>query len=91
MKNNEAAFVLSEYIRLSKPCNGLLNALQKAVTALEHSPEIPDDYDKIRGLECNVCHWRTLRKDAVLCDKCGSHDLGFVYRAEASDIGRVTP
>lgn len=35
------------------------------------------------GLECNVCHWRTLDITRTLCDSCGSFEL-----APVSDIGR---
>jgi hypothetical protein len=38
------------------------------------------------GLECNVCHWRTLDTTRTLCDSCGSFEL-----APVSDIGQVRP
>jgi hypothetical protein len=38
------------------------------------------------GLECNVCHWRTLDTTRTLCDSCGSFEL-----AAVSDIGQVKP
>jgi hypothetical protein len=38
------------------------------------------------GLECNVCHWRTLDTTRTLCDSCGSFEL-----APVSDIGQVKP
>jgi hypothetical protein len=39
--------------------------------------------DSPSGLECNVCHWRTLDTTRTLCDSCGSFEL-----APVSDIGR---
>jgi hypothetical protein len=35
--------------------------------------------DKDSGLECNVCHWRTLDTHRLLCDSCGGHELKPVY------------
>jgi hypothetical protein len=85
-----------------------IQALSKAITALEHQPEpqtevYPDAAsvvggkspitiyeaflkDSPSGLECNVCHWRTLDTTRTLCDSCGSFEL-----APVSDIGQVKP
>jgi hypothetical protein len=63
-------------------------ALAKAITALEHSPRIPEaselddvppEVAEVTGLECNVCHWRTLDTHRLLCDSCGGHELKPVY------------
>jgi hypothetical protein len=40
--NDNAAWVLKEYIRANSPCNGLLTALQMGIAALEHSAQLPE-------------------------------------------------
>jgi Zn finger protein HypA/HybF involved in hydrogenase expression len=93
--NDSAAFVLKEYIRTNSPCNGMLTALQMAVAALEHSPQIPESVTAppqvesidlgAYALACDSCQAITENKRAVLCPKCGAHELKPVY---TSDIGR---
>jgi uncharacterized paraquat-inducible protein A len=100
MRNTEAAWVLKEYIRTNSPCNGLLTALQMAVTALEQQPEpqtvepeiVPflEDLKALDGLgsyslSCDSCHTITSNKKALTCPRCGAHELKPVY---TSDIGR---
>jgi uncharacterized paraquat-inducible protein A len=101
MTNESASWVIKEYIRANSPCNGLLTALQMAVTALEHSPTIPEPQpqelppflkaaEPLLGLGsyslvCDSCHTITTDKKALTCPRCGAHELKPVYQ---SDIGR---
>jgi hypothetical protein len=100
VRNAEAAWVIREYIRTNSPCNGLLTALQMAVTALEQQPEpqtkepvqVPflEDLNAVQGigsysLTCDVCHTITTDKKALTCPRCGAHELKPVYK---SDIGQ---
>jgi uncharacterized paraquat-inducible protein A len=93
MTNDNAAWVIREYIRANSPCNGLLTALQMAATALEHSPQLPEpDPPAVESLDlgsycltCDACHTITSDKKALTCPRCGAHELKPVY---SSDIGR---
>jgi Zn finger protein HypA/HybF involved in hydrogenase expression len=95
MTNDNAAWVLKEYIRANSPCNGLLTALQMGIAALEHSAQLPESVctpPQVESLdlgsyvlECDACHAVTEDKKTVLCPKCGAHVLKPVY---TSDIGR---
>jgi Zn finger protein HypA/HybF involved in hydrogenase expression len=74
MRNTEAAWVIQEYIRANSPCNGLLTALQMAVTALEHIPEL-----RLGAVLCPSCGqisdyetWEQGPGGSWTCPRCSS-------------------
>jgi hypothetical protein len=100
MTNTEAAKILERLaVDLHWNISGETSAaIGKAITALEHSPRIPEaselddvppEVAEVTGLECNVCHWRTLDTHRLLCDSCGGHELKPVY--EVGKYKQKTP